>query len=141
MWIFGPISDESRSFRARVLMTISLYGALLWVSRYVLKHVLVTGWLAYLVAAAPALPIIAIFYFMFQRVARERDEYLRLLGVKKLLLATSLTLAVATIWGFAEDYAGQRHAPAYWVAVCWIVCIAPSSLIIDWLEAKRGGNS
>lgn len=74
---------------------------------------------AYAIAVLPALPILGIFFVLGRYLVEERDEYLRMLLVRQALIATALTLAVATVWGFLEDFGLVRHIAAYYAAVLW----------------------
>ncbi len=67
----------------------------------------------------PALPIIGIFGVLGRYLIAERDEYLRMLVARQALIATALTLSLATVWGFVEDAGLARHVPAFYAAVLW----------------------
>lgn len=71
----------------------------------------------YALAIAPALPIVGIIAVMGLYLAEETDEYLRIQHAKATLLATGITLSVATAYGFMEDFRLVPHLPAYWAFV------------------------
>ena len=60
------------------------------------------------IAVLPALPLLYVFWIIGRYLAEQHDEYLRLLQVRKALVATGFTLAVATVSGFLEISAGCR---------------------------------
>lgn len=76
----------------------------------------------YLLAALPALPVMACFAIMGRYLGEERDEYIRARTTSQSLWATGLTLATATLWGFLED-AGLPHLPLYFVAIGWFAAL------------------
>lgn len=43
---------------------------------------------------------------------RDSDEFVRLLAAKRFIVATGVTLAIASIWGFMELYAKAPHVSA-----------------------------
>jgi hypothetical protein len=85
-----------------------------------LSHRLVEGELAYVVAILPALVVSSFFWFMGQYLVEETDEYLRMLQIRQLLIATGITLTVATIWGFLEGFGLAQHVVGYIWPVVWI---------------------
>lgn len=83
-----------------------------------------TGALAYALSALPALPIIAVFWIMGRYLIEEQDEYVRLLQVRQILIATGLTLSLTTLWGFLEILADAPHIPLFYVPVLWMLGLA-----------------
>lgn len=78
-----------------------------------------TGLLAYLVASVPALFVIGMIWAIFQLLIDIEDEYQRLLFAKSILMATGITLALATLWGFLEGFELVPHLELYWVVTAW----------------------
>jgi len=74
---------------------------------------------AYAAAILPALPIVGMFFAIGRYLIEESDEYLRMKMNRQVLVATALTLTVATIWGFLENFDLVRHIDSYWAAVVW----------------------
>lgn len=105
------------TWRLAVLMTIYvvvLIGVNLW-----FRHAPPTGALAYLAAVAPAVPVVGVFVVIARLLVEMRDEYLRTLVVRQLLIATGLTLSICTAWGFLEGFGLIPHVPGYYVATLW----------------------
>ena len=44
---------------------------------------------------------------------RESDEFVRAVVAKQFILASGLAMAVASVWGFGESYAGAYHLRAW----------------------------
>lgn len=64
-----------------------------------------------LVAAAPVIgQIWALLAYM-----RDGDEFVRGLAACRFIIASGISLALASAWGFMELYAGARHLPAAWL--------------------------
>jgi hypothetical protein len=84
---------------------------------------------AWLLAALPALPVLGMIWAIFRLIVETDDEYQRFLFVKQILIATALTLAIATVWGFLEDFGMAPHAPAYWATVLWFAMIGVGGCI------------
>lgn len=77
------------------------------------------GLVAYFAAVLPALPIVGVFLAIGRYLATEPDEYLRMLEVRKALVATDFALSAATVWGFLEMFELVAHVDSYWIAVLW----------------------
>ena len=78
------------------------------------------------IAIAPALPVLAMIWAMARLIIEESDEYLRSRLVHHALVATGVVLALATTWGFLEQFTVVPHVPAYWVFPTWAICMGIS---------------
>lgn len=65
-------------------------------------------WVFALIVAAPLIGQIWSMLVWMQ----ESDEFMRALAAKRLIVATGITLAVSSAWGFMELYAGAPHVSA-----------------------------
>jgi undecaprenyl pyrophosphate phosphatase UppP len=80
---------------------------------------MVSGWTLYAVAVAPALFILGVIWAMGMYLVEETDEYIRMRLVRAMMVATGITLAIASVWGFLEQLADLVHVPAYYGFVIW----------------------
>lgn len=122
-------------YRWRFLWSGLFYAVSLTVAIYTIRHQLVGGAPAYVMAILPALGIIAIIAAMGRYLVEEQDEYLRLLAARKMLWATGIALSGATIWGFLESFALVGHVEAYNIAVLWFGGQGIGSCI-NWLQGS-----
>ncbi len=72
-----------------------------------------------LAAIPPGLAIIGVFWAIGRLIVEEQDEFIRMLVVRQSLIATAITLSIASVWGFLEIADAVPHADAYWWAVLW----------------------
>lgn len=89
-----------------------------------------TGLLAYPVAAIPALFVVGMIWAVFRLLVECDDEYQRFLFAKQTLLATGITLALATVWGFLENFDLAVDVPAYHVTIVWFVMVGVAGWIV-----------
>lgn len=127
-----------KRYNWRIIWLSLLYVAFLLPAVYGFKHQLVPSSLIYLVAILPAVPIIGIFAAMGRYLVEERDEYVRVLMVRKILWASGLTLSVATIWGFLDNFRLVGHADGYWLLVVWFFGLGLGG-IVNKLTLGDGG--
>jgi hypothetical protein len=79
------------------------------------------GPIRYALALAPAVPVIGII-FAVGRLMRDSDEYVRALMAHRIVVASGVTFALTTAWGFLEALADAPHIELYWVFVLfWMV--------------------
>jgi hypothetical protein len=127
-----------KRYNVRLIWLSLLYCAFLLPAVYGFKHELVPNSVAYLVAILPAVPIIGIFAAMGRYLVEEQDEYVRVLMVRKILWASGLTLSVATIWGFLDNFRLVGHADGYWLLVVWFAGLGLGG-IVNKLTIGDGG--
>lgn len=108
-----------KNYNRTVIVLSLVYVALLFAAETVIRRGQLAGPLAYVVAVLPALPIIGIFAAIGRYLVEETDEYIRFLTVRQTLIASGLTLSVATAWGFLESFGLAPHFDTYWIAVIW----------------------
>jgi xanthosine utilization system XapX-like protein len=106
-------SPAMRRYLLRFAPAMLAYVAVLPCSILLYEHFRPTGLALWAVAAAPALPIVAVIGIMGLYLAEETDEFQRNMSVQALLWAMGVTLAGATVWGFLENFGAVGHAPTY----------------------------
>ena len=114
-----PLSPALRSYNKRVLVLSVAYAIFLLAAVYGFKHHLVSGVIGYVVAILPAVPIVGIFAAIGRYLVEEQDEYVRMLMVRQVLWASALTLSVATVWGFLDNFGLVGHVDGYWIIILW----------------------
>jgi hypothetical protein len=115
-------------YNVRILGLSVAYVVLLFGADWLFRQHRIGGAAAYAVAVLPALPIVGVFVAIGRYLIEERDEYLRMLMVRQSLIATGLTLAVATVWGFLESFGLAPHVDAFYVAVLWFLGLGVGSI-------------
>jgi len=79
------------------------------------------GPLAYLVAVLPALPIVWVIAETGRYLVGETDEFQRNLYIQCILGGTGGTLALATTWGYLEDFARVPRLDLVWIyGIFWL---------------------
>ncbi len=81
------------------------------------------------VALVPALATSGFIWAMANYVAELTDEYVRMLEVRKMLVATGLTLALASGWGILELFTDVPRVPLFFVFPVWCLGLAVGSLV------------
>lgn len=98
-------SPAIRRYLVRLALGMIAYLALLFVAVRAFRSGADLGLLAWPLALAPALAIVAVFWAVLRLLAEEPDEFLRMLFVRQALVATGFCLTVMTIWEFLQNFA------------------------------------
>lgn len=112
-------SAAQRRYVRTTILLMTGYGFILFGVTAFFVNGAPTGVSAYLAALLPALPVIGVFYAIGRYLSEETDEYIRMLEVRKALIATGFALSIATAWGFLENFELVPHVYAYWAAILW----------------------
>ena len=76
---------------------------------------------AWALAATVTAPVIGQLWATLALI-RESDEFVRALIAKQFILAAFLAMAIATLWGFGESFAGAYHLPAWIIYPLFWAC-------------------
>ncbi|MFM7349867.1 MAG: hypothetical protein ACKO01_10330 [Erythrobacter sp.] len=78
------------------------------------------GPLTIALALIPGIAMLAVIGAIGQFVAGIPDEYVRMLEVRKIIVATGVTLAITSVWGLLELYSDSLpRLPVFYVFPIW----------------------
>ncbi len=110
---------EARRYLLRVALAMVIYLASLFAAEILIEDQGMSGLPAYLLAALPGISFAAVFWIFARLIIEERDEFLRLLYVRQVMVATGIALTAAAVWGFLETYLPVPHVAAFWWPTIW----------------------
>ncbi|UZK68787.1 hypothetical protein OKW76_12155 [Sphingomonas sp. S1-29] len=116
--------------------TMISYVVLVFLVPAVIEASGASGPVLWLLAALPALPLVSVFWLICRLLVELDDEYLRMLEVRKALVATGFSMAFASVWGFLEIYAGAAHLPMFFVPIAWFAGLGLGSLVNAVVEPQ-----
>ena len=99
-----PKKPATRRYVVRLAVLMGLYFILLVGAIRLFRQDPPEGMLAYVVAIAPALPVIGVFWAVMRLIVEETDEFIRLLHVRQFMVATGFCLTVVTVWQFLQNF-------------------------------------
>ena len=121
---FNVSSPPNRRFLLRLAVFVVVFGVSIKAAEHLIGQGHVDGVLAWALALMPGLAFTGIFYAYGMLIVEQKDEFIRMLVLRQLVIATGIALSYATVWGFLEHFALVAHADSYWVAVAWILGFA-----------------
>ncbi|KQZ60667.1 hypothetical protein EEB18_004805 [Sphingopyxis sp. OPL5] len=80
------------------------------------------------IALVPGLAILGFIWAIGRYFTELKDEYVRMLEVRKALVATGLTLALTATWGILELYTDVPRIPLFWVFPVWCLGLGVGAL-------------
>lgn len=91
------------------------------------------------IALLPGLAVIGWLWAMARLLIELDDEYLRMLEVRKFLIATGITLAVCSTWGLVELFSPDvPRLPVFFVFPMWCIGLALGQLINRFAFGDKG---
>jgi hypothetical protein len=105
-------NPAQKRYIKRFLPTMAAYIAVIFGASYAFDRFHPTGIAAYALAIAPGIPILGVIAVIGLYLAEEKDEFERSVLVESMLWGIGFTVALCTVWGLLEIYAG---APKMWV--------------------------
>jgi phosphatidylglycerophosphate synthase len=108
----GPVMKR---YRRRLAVAMVAYSLILIGSLSLLRGAKLTGPLLWIVAAAPAIPILGVLVVMGLYLKEEPDELDRAVHVEAMLWGLGAVLAVTTVWGFLSNAGVIPQPPLFLV--------------------------
>ena len=125
----GGMSKAMMRYNRRFLLCsfgymIGLFAAVGLYNSYEIK-----GIALWIIAILPALPVIGMIWTMGRLLKEEDDEYLKMQHVRASLVATGLTLGLATTWGFLEMFELVPHVWMWAVFPVWALGVGLGRIV------------
>jgi MFS family permease len=128
-----PCTPALERRNRRTMAAAAIYAVLLLAVVWLHAFHPVQGALAYVLAVLPAIAVVGMVVAMGLYFREETDEFERSIRIENALWATGGTLAIATVWGFAELLAGAPHVGA-WI---WFPVWALFGSVADFFIRRR----
>lgn len=107
-------------YTRRMILIAAIYVAGIVLASLVIDRNAPLGPTTIALALVPGLALLAAIGAIGRFVAELSDEYLRMLEVRKLIVATGVTLAITSVWGLLELYsASLPRLPVFYVFPIW----------------------
>ena len=123
------LTVPNRRFLIRLAIATTILALSLVAARYLISQGHVGGPLLWATAVIPGLAMVGIFYTYGMLIIEQKDEFIRMLLLRQLIIGTGIALSFATVWGFLEEFGLVAHIYPYYVAVAWIVGFAFGGLV------------
>ncbi len=123
-------SPAGRRSLKRVIPTMIAYVVLVFGASFAFRLLDPTGPVAWLIAVAPALPIVAMIAIMGLYIKEETDEFQRNILIESMLWGFGATLSVTTVWGFLEMYVHTPPMQSFWAFPLFCGAMGLSQVVV-----------
>ena len=123
------LTVPNRRFLIRLAIATTILALSLVAARHLISQGHVGGPLLWAIAVIPGLAMVGILYTYGMLIIEQKDEFIRMLLLRQLIIGTGVALSFATVWGFLESFGLVTHIYLYYVAVAWIVGFAFGGLV------------
>ena len=126
---FNFSSKTNRRYLLRLGSSIAFFGLAIMAARYLTTNGLVDGSMVWLVALIPGLAMLGVVYAFGMLIFEQKDEFIRMLIIRQVLIATAVALSFAIVWGFLEEFGLVAHVYTHYVAIAWIIGFSLGGLV------------
>jgi len=122
-------NPAQRRYMHRMILLSAAYVAAVMLASWLIPDDAAATPLTVAIALIPALATSGFIWAMASYVAELKDEYVRMLEIRKMLVATGLTLALASGWGILELFTNVPRVQLFYVFPVWCLGLAVGSLV------------
>lgn len=133
-----PMNAAHRRYVGRMAVIAVSYVAAIYLASSLLPKGSPATPFTVAIALIPGVAVMGFIWALARYYTELDDEYLRLLEIRKALVATGLTLAFTSSWGILEIYTNVPRAPLFWVFPVWCIGLAVGALV-NRLTMGSGG--
>ncbi len=127
-----PMRPAIRRYMMRFTVAMGGYVVFLPLAITYWQQQAPSGPVAWLVALAPAIPVVFAVRALALLLKEEDDDYWKARHMFAHTWATNATLALATIYGFLDMFGLVPDVDLWAVFPLWAVCLMPAQLIGKW---------
>lgn len=138
MSTYGTSMSAGKRYQGRVLATMLLFVAVMYVAVWIVKHTHPHGWLLYAIALVPALPMLTTLGVLARYLQEEKDEYLRLVTMRSLLVGAATLLTVLVVNDFLRSISGAAAIPPFASWVIFFVTFSVAQAVQTIRDRVRG---
>jgi len=113
------MNPAQRRYLGRMMVVSVTYMAAIFLAGSLLPKGSPATPMSVAIALLPGLSVFGFIWAIGRYFSELTDEYLRLLEIRKALVATALALGVASSWGILEIYTDVQRLPVFWVFPIW----------------------
>ncbi len=123
------LTTPNRLFLVRLATAAAIVAFSIGGARHLIRQGTLEGPLLWALAVIPGLAMVGIFYAYGMLIIEQKDEFIRMLLLRQLIIGTGIALSFAIVWGFLEEFGLVAHIYPYYVAVAWLLGFAFGGLV------------
>ena len=127
---WSEFTPAQQAHTRRVLWLMLVYALILPPLLWVHGHTAIAGSFPMLVALGASLPVLGIFASWGRYLSDEKDEYHQMMVLRRIAIATNVTMGTAVVWGFLQAFGAMPLVETYWIPVVWVVAQGLPAIIV-----------
>src|SRR5947209_19785477 len=117
----SDFTPAQRAHTRRTLLLLLAYAIILPPLVWLRAHRHISDVLLMVMATAAALPVLGIFASWGRYLSDERDEYHQAMTLRRIAIATHVTMAAAAVRGSLQAFGGMPPLETSWVPCVWLL--------------------
>ncbi len=126
---FNFSSRPNRRFLVRFGSSATVMGLSVVAARDLIGPGHISGPLVWVFALIPGLAAVGIYYAYVMLIIEQQDEFIRMLVLRALIIATGIALLFATVWGSLEHFGLVAHINPGYIAFVWLLGFGCGGLV------------
>jgi hypothetical protein len=119
--LFNSMTSAQRAHTRRVIWLLVIYAIILPPLVWLRAHRSIGDGATVLMATMASLPVLGVFASWGRYLSDEKDEYHQAMVLRRIAIATNVTMGTAVVWGFLQAFGAMPLVEAYWIPVVWVV--------------------
>ena len=115
------LTPAQRAHVRRIVWLLIAYAVILPPLVWLWAHRHVSDALLLAMAIVASLPVLGMFASWGRYLSDERDEYHHAVVLRRIAIATNVTMGAAVVWGFLQAFGAMPLIEAYWIPLVWVV--------------------
>ena len=117
---FNFSSRPNRRFLIRTISSMAVFALSANAASYATRNGFAEGPLVWVLALAHGLAMVGFFYAIIMLIIEQKDEFIRMLILRQLIIGTGIAFSFAAVWGFLEYFELVSHIYPLYFAVAFI---------------------
>ena len=126
---FNFSSIPNRRFLIRLGSSTTVMALSFVATKYLIGQGLVGGPQVWALALIPGLAMVGIFYAYGMLIIEQKDEFVRMLILRQLIIGTGIALSFAAVWGFLERFGLVDHINPLYFAFAFFIGLGFGGLV------------
>jgi hypothetical protein len=134
----GCETKASKTYRNRMVWLMLVYVGVVFTATSIVRHEHPAGWQLYFWAVLPAIPLLFVLASLGIYLRDESDEYMRMVAMRSLLVATGALLATVVVSDFLRSLTPVGALPPFTGFILFFVSFGAAQAVQQLMN--RGGS-
>jgi hypothetical protein len=134
----SDLTPAQRAHIRRTLWLLLAYAVILPPLVWLQANRHVSHGVSLLMATTASLPVLGMFASWGRYLSDERDEYQQAMTLRRIAVATNVTMGAAVVWGFLQAFGVMPLFETYWIPFIWVVMQGAFGCVAIFSRGRHG---